>query len=328
MKSSVKIVDTLSYSTFHEVFNSSIIYICSLIFNKVKLRSSFSARETTEKLIYKYNQLFNFKAIEYNPVYVIDRDDKIGGLFKYILSGWLNFWIYITTPKNICILYTNNNPLSLIWVTTFNHILRKDVVIFCHGELELLLQNPPIYKPSFWYKYIFKFMFKYGLIGKHVKMFVLGDSILRNLTRYLNKYNQKQFYSIEHPYFFSNKPRKIKDFSNSIGTVGVMTYKKGLKTLLELSREVKISVIGRVMANINYLDYPNINFVVKDQKFIHREQYENAISKLDYILFLYPSYSYKLIASGAIFDAIDMNVPIIAISNDYFKNTLSKLKEQ
>ena len=37
------------------------------------------------------------------------------------------------------------------------------------------------------------------------------------------------------------------------------------------------------------------------------------------ILYLYPTSSYKLTASGAILDAIKLKKPIICLNNDYFK---------
>ena len=46
--------------------------------------------------------------------------------------------------------------------------------------------------------------------------------------------------------------------------------------------------------------------------------------KLDYILFLYPRNSYKLVARGAIFDAFKFGKPVIALKNDYFNYLVSK----
>ena len=59
---------------------------------------------------------------------------------------------------------------------------------------------------------------------------------------------------------------------------------------------------------------------------LNEEQFNNYIEELDYILYFYPSSSYKLTASAAIFDAIFREKPIIAIKNDYFEYIFNKNK--
>lgn len=329
MKNKVLIIDTLSYSTFHEVFNSSVVYMCALIFDRVELSCSNSTYRTIEKLITRYNPAFDADTINYKQIKVIERDDTIGGFIKYMLSGWLNFWYFLIAPRSVQIIYTNNNPLSLWWVTLINMLLRKDVAIFCHGELDLLIRKPHIWKPSFYYKHIFRLLFRYGLIGRHTKLLVLGDSILGNLQPMLNKHNRKQVLSIEHPYFFVTRTTNHTTLKRPIriGTVGALTYAKGLQSLLNLSHkidesEIKLSVVGRVMETIDVEQYPNIQFLEQQGEYIPRDEFERAIEELDYILFLYPVDSYGFIASGAIFDAMDMGKPIITLKNDYFTHIL------
>ena len=53
----------------------------------------------------------------------------------------------------------------------------------------------------------------------------------------------------------------------------------------------------------------------------------NYMSMLDYVIFLYPKDGYILRASGAIFDAIDNEKPILAIKNEYFNYLFSKYQE-
>ena len=57
---------------------------------------------------------------------------------------------------------------------------------------------------------------------------------------------------------------------------------------------------------------------------VSREELEKRIEELDIILFLYPCNSYKLMASGAILDALSMQKPIIALKNDYFEYIFKK----
>lgn len=326
----VKIVDTLSYSTFHETFNSTVIYMCLQIFDSVKLCCSSSTYNNTSKIIKKHKTHADTSKIRYSKTIVIAKDDTLGGFIKYLLSGCLNIWHFIITDRNTQIIYTNNNPLSLWCVSLLNLLLKKKVLIFCHGELDLLIRSPKPYKPSFYYKYILKWLFRYGVIGSNLRLCVLGDSILNNLQPFINQRNKNNFISIEHPYFFSINNNSAKHSISTpvhIGTVGALTKEKGLNTLLELSQQInpskiRFTVIGRVMSTIDIQSYPNIQFLATTGQYIQREQYEEAIQSLDYILFLYPSDSYKFIASGAIFDALDMNKPIISLTNDYFRHII------
>lgn len=329
MKSKARVIDTLSYSTFHEVFNSSVVAMCMRIFDKVELRCSGSTKKNIAQLISRKDKNIDFEDVKFRPLKVIERDDAAGGFLKYIVSSAINVWQLILAPRNTQLIYTNNNPLSIWSVTLLNLLFRKNIAIFCHGELDLLIRRPRPWMPSFYYKYIFKFTFKYGVIGRHTKMFVLGDSILNNVQPFLNKHNKRQFFSIEHPYFFSERAMYEPKLSQpiKIGTVGAMTNAKGLQTLLELSQnidpaQIKLYVVGRVMEPVEICNYPNITFLGKSGAYIPRKEYEQGVENLDYILFLYPSNSYGFIASGAIFDAMDIGRPIIAIDNDYFRHLL------
>lgn len=49
------------------------------------------------------------------------------------------------------------------------------------------------------------------------------------------------------------------------------------------------------------------------------------MSELDYILLLYPTDTYRLIASGAILDCIRFRKPVIALRTDYFEYLFDKL---
>ena len=55
-----------------------------------------------------------------------------------------------------------------------------------------------------------------------------------------------------------------------------------------------------------------------------RESFDKHVSELDYILFFYPVDSYRLTASGAIYDAIMQEIPIISIKNEYFTYLFDK----
>lgn len=329
-KNKARIIDPLSYSTVHETFNSALLYMCSRIFESLSLRCSYSSYCNVTALAKRNDPSFEFKSENYKPIKVVESDDPISNILRYFLGGFIGFFHYLFTPKSIYQIYPNSNPVLLLPLVLFNRVLKKSVAIFFHGELCLFERSPRPYKPSFYYKYTYELIFKYLFVGDTTTLFVLGDSILKNLQPYLSEKNKKRFFSIEHPYYFNNIKKETTEKTTGklrIGTVGVLTYTKGLGALLELSEKidpnkVDLVVVGRVMKHVEYDSYPNIRFLARNRGFIPREEYEKEIAELDYVLFLYPKDSYRLIASGAVFDAIDMKKPIIGIMNNNFKSIL------
>lgn len=328
LKMKVKIVDTLSFGAFHEQFNSSVLLMGVTIFNSVEYVCSKSSKDNIKKVFSKYNYQESLANVSFDTINVVDNQSAFGGLLRYLLSTILNIWMLFITSRKTRLVYTNNNPLSLWAINLLNSFLKRNVLIFCHGELELLVQSPSWYKPSSFYKFFIKTLFKNLKINSGIKFCVLGDSILNNLQPFLSNANRLNFITIEHPYFFAEAEieKKVHTVPLKIGTVGVLTTLKGLPDFLELASNLKdkiqFSVVGRVMGLIDFEKYSFINFLVKGSEFLPREEYEREIKQLDYILFLYNTDSYKFTASGAIFDAIDYKKPIISLHNDYFEHVL------
>ena len=62
----------------------------------------------------------------------------------------------------------------------------------------------------------------------------------------------------------------------------------------------------------------------KDNKHLPRKEYDEIISKMDALYFPYDSNSYRVSASGAVYEAISKQKPIISTENDYFKSLFSQ----
>ena len=133
---------------------------------------------------------------------------------------------------------------------------------------------------------------------------------------------------MEHPYFFKkeNVSREIRPRKLIIGTIGSMNVFKGYYRLLDLAKMLEIPIRAHQIA-LAVTRFENVK--MNHQGLIHcacnnhngllpRNEYEQFINGLDYVLFLYALNSYKFIASGAIFDTISFGKPIIALRNDYF----------
>ena len=134
--------------------------------------------------------------------------------------------------------------------------------------------------------------------------------------------------AIEHPFLFQTKMVLNENRENAIlriGTVGLGTVGKGYDKLNEIGHFIKNNNLSDKM---NLFHVGNLLGVAVDSEYvalpfnssnmIPSSDFNSEIAKLDWLLFLYPADSYKLVASGAIFDAFKFGKPILAIKNDYF----------
>ena len=327
----IKIVDFQSINDFHEMINLSIAIICNNIFEETIYKSGKSSNQNIKKLYESYskNKKRNSNII-FIPKYVYDYQNKLAFQIRIILGFFITIFEYITTQKKKeVLLYTYTNAFSFPIILGLNVILQKKIIFLMHGELELQLKkNIPIYKPTKWYKTFHNIGFKYLLPHTNACILVLGDSIKMNLCK-IHPQIINNVISICHPYIINKQTNvNISSISKTlnIGTIGLMNQSKGLNDLIKLSEllseeinknKLKISSIGKV-TDIDINKYNQIKWIGGKES-IPRKIFEEEIEKLDYILYLYPTSSYKLTASGAILDAIKLKKPIIGLNNDYFK---------
>ncbi len=86
----------------------------------------------------------------------------------------------------------------------------------------------------------------------------------------------------------------------------------------EVSENLPDHTFGIIGAKSS-LEGPNIhNYTLGPRR--NREEFEKILDSFDALVFFYLRTGYKLMASGAIFDAIELGIPIIAVRNDYFEH--------
>lgn len=321
----VRIVDTISRGSFHEIFNASLLTICLTAFERVEYICHSTQQRALRDVLTRNRPRTDLGRVHFRTTSVIRREGPLGWFCKYLLGAMLNLWYLITVPRHVQLIYTYNNPLALWPVNLVNKVVRRRVIVVCHGELELLHRHPAWYKAARWFKWIMRRAFGRWRIEEHIRFCVLGDSILRHMQPYLSVRNRLKVFSMDHPYFFSQAPATPVHDTLHVGSVGQLMPGKGLNTLLALSRNIPVplSVVGRAYGFRRHADYPNVRFVAGTANaHIPRERYDAEIAELDYILFAYNPAGYKLTASGALFDALNMGRPVITLRNDYFDEVM------
>lgn len=322
----LQIVDSYSVGNFHEMFNSAMLIVCSRQVEHIVYRADVGSQDCILSHVVANGYEEDVSKVEKKTLFVVRKESTIGLLCRTMVSAFQNVR-YLFVKRKEPIVYMHSDAFSIYLLNFFNMILKRPVWIVCHGELELLINNPRWYKPSFLYKQLFVFFYKYVPVSRHLHFIVLGESILSNLKKILPEGREKLFVSMEHPYFFK-KEHTYKEILHGklvLGTIGSMNVFKGYYRLLDLAKMLQVPILDNKITlavtrieNVK-MDYQGlIHCASKHNGLLPRNKYEQFINGLDYVLFLYASNSYKFIASGAIFDAISYGKPIIALRNDYF----------
>ncbi|MFH6994874.1 hypothetical protein [Flavobacterium sp. FlaQc-48] len=328
----VLVVDTYSQKSLHEMFNASLFLMCSMIFKKVELRISKSSYENYLKIINRESP----KNIEYNNVWVIAGNGRFSLLIRYLFSALQNIKYLIISPKDTVLVFPYNNLFSLRVLNFLNKFCKKKILVFCHGEMEGIVVD--VEKTGFLHRLLLKlardfFLNKKVKISEGLYFSVLGDALKQNISEIVDDGKALKFISVDHPYLFGGGIKKIKDDAElRIATVGTINKTKGFFSFLEFAKKinstikekVKISIVGSCTENSNLFNGSGIELSSNSSALLNRDDFNNRVNELDYILFFYPKNSYNITASGAIMDAINFEKPILALKNAYFQYVFKK----
>lgn len=203
----------------------------------------------------------------------------------------------------------------------------KKHLIILHGELEYLKT-----KNKRATEILFGIILRVGLYlsNSKTKYIVLGGNIKNSLKIMLSERILKKTYSILHPYNYYVEG-DLNSLNNNegliIGAIGTQMLSKNSNFIYLLAnhfideviqKNVTFRTIGKLLPELYQFETDLVEKLYSDS-FVSQKQFEFEISKLDFIVFFYDNRAYQLCASGAVFEAIRMNVPIISIKNDFFQ---------
>lgn len=313
-------VDSFSIGVFHEMFNASSLKMFSEIFDKVEYYTSNEIFSNTKNILKVIPSNVDFK---YLPI--VNLNNRIGHFLRQFVPILTNSYILLKASKNDIVFFNYNALWSLSLVNFLSKVLQRQVIIMIHGELELFTNNVKV--NYFSKRALNRFNSEKFNPAKQLYFCVLGKSIKDNLFDIVTSKVYKKIIFFEHSYVFrAEVPKKTKkDSVIRIGTIGTVRKEKGVDTLLKVGyslktiKNIKLYALGRVHFDCKVLENAGINIVSEsDKRFLTRIELDNAISEMDYILFLIPTDAYKFTASGALYDAIDNEKPILALRNNYF----------
>jgi len=330
----ISIIDSYSYKNFHEIFNASFLVECLLITNNVRYYSCTSALRAIKYLINK-NYLRN---VNFITIPVIENDSKICILLRYILSTIINCFLLLKENNNTILIFNNNNIFSLYLINILNKLIKKNIIILCHGEFEIFNNIKKNNQHVFWkiYNILLKIFFTNfnNILNKNIIFLVLGDNIKNNLKKHINKNIFTNIYSIDHSYInksYQAYKKKKNEIPIKFGIIGFIHQGKNLTQAVLLAKKLSKEILAKKI-KIFSTDISNELIsagiiVPSKKKAFSREEYDKKIIELDYILFFYNKDMYKYTASGPFFDALFMEKPIIALKNNYFEYMFKKYGE-
>lgn len=308
----------------HLEFNSSLVEIISKVYgDQIVFRSEKEHAASVKK---KLTNSVSVELITYDAYY--NRDSyswrkRIIGECKEILKslkvGRANkVHLYVWS----CLFPTGHFLLCLI--TLFSLKKEKHLIVL-HGELEML-KKANRRKSEIFLGCILQSAIR--ISPERIKYLVLGDIIKTHLSTYFSNRILKRVISILHPYVY---PQFV---TNSICSgqplifcsIGTQMLAKNSHYIFELADHFKLAgqhqlvvfkTLGKVLPEINKYKNNNVQHLYA-QDFVPQEKFDIEIKKNDFVLFFYDNNSYQLCASGAVFEAIKYNLPIVSIYNDYF----------
>jgi glycosyltransferase involved in cell wall biosynthesis len=166
--------------------------------------------------------------------------------------------------------------------------------------------------------------------NENFRYIVLGKSI-RRIARELKLPNTELMIAIDMPCFYpAFNSDLIMNEQIHFGTVGIFKKERGASQLFEFLsvkkeelQNAKFSVRGYEI-NIDEVESVDAFQEKNNLEFLPRNEYEQWVKKLDYILFFYPSTAYRLMASASVFEAIIFGKPILALRNPYFEDLFER----
>lgn len=258
---------------------------------------------------------------DYQEINVPERFDRESKRFltefklvKYVF----NLAKKIKTEKVIFSSITSPTLISIkFWLMRLRNIR---CIVIPHSILETIVKYPHISRD-----FIFSLKIWIPLFNSdRLRYLVLGKPIEKELLTKIPKIREN-VYSLNHPFFFRNNqinslPNKIK-----FGFLGAGLIRKGIEDFFTLAENVirknennvEFILIGQLLDKIK-VSQNSVTISSHDHP-LNREEYDNLSRSISYALFLYKKDQYKLIASGAFFDAISNLKPIIAIRNPFFE---------
>jgi len=305
----------------HSEVNAGFLSLVELVYQNNKLL--FIADKNHNKAI---QEIIKLNRWEYIPSKVLPYEPKFFLLNDLILIFKI-IKIFIGFRKTDTIYFLGIMPLAHIFISFFNSIFKKKIVICLHGQMEAYLKETKIGFSKYYYR-LSKFIFNRN---DGIDYLFFGESIKNNLLYLFN--SKKNLIAIDQPYLYQELEEKVflagkKNFT--LGFVGRFDNSKNVKEFFKfvdfleqeiLEDKIIIKIIGKVFCEIppkyaDYISYYNST--------LGKDEFEKEVLQLDFVISFTDEYYYRATPSGVFFDCIKYEIPILSLNNDFTNYYLKK----
>jgi hypothetical protein len=309
------IADISSVGVQHEQFNAS--------FLQLLIGKSDSVRfygDPTHTSILKKNSL---NGVTFTDIQIYS---KRGGLKEFIRAYYqfrsLKYLLKTAEQEG-------SNHLTVLLIHPFAHFLFKqfasaniEIFIVMHGELESLKFNKHFLN-KIWGWFLKSALKK---VNPNVGYIILGQSIYKNLIKVLPDFASQKSIVLDHPYPFKSSAHNTRKNAQIVfSSMGVATLAKNSQYFFEAAQNVKdaglntskFNVCGRIYKNMQEYLNDSVNFKAGFEN-LTREELNTLLAETDFAVFYYDNAHYSLCSSGSFWDAIDAEIPLLYVRNDYF----------
>lgn len=312
-----QLIDALGIKNSHEIINTYFLFVLSNTFGDGEYISSKDQKLCIFNLINKYSLVFN-NSVKYITIPVIHRRNGIFYHLRFFYVAFVNLYYYLLGNKDVLMVLNNNNCISLMLLSVFSMIKKRKLLIMNHGELEMVGWGPKELKRSlscFIYSHLTRVSFKLSGRSKYITHLVLGDYILENLHN-IEVINKESFISWDHPFFYGDKCVSF----NSSDLLDKKVIRIGFPGGWSIEKENLINQYNQKIPNQQKSIKIEFYFIGKSKRgvYMDREDYDKLLQQMDYLIYLYPNDSYQFTASGAIYDALIYEKPVLALHNACF----------
>lgn len=320
----------------HEIIDASLIISIAKLFDRVELYLSTSRCAILTDICSSYaKQNGESESLSNCNWHGVQYDLKSDFLIDIYVALIDAFILLKGKKKDVFIFSYGNSRFSLYVVNFLSRLLKRNVVVCAHNELDVLVKEKYPINPN-WFYLINRF-YRKTQWSKNIRFLVLGDFIIDNLRKTLPADRIAHFYSVDHPYFQTqqrneNGKATFSDDVIKVGLVGTVAPNKGLENLEAFvsaldGTNVELCVISRVVSSNNIGENSHVKLMNPQGCFLSREKYDELVSDMDYLFFPYPKDRFCFSVSGSIFESIAKRKPFIAFRNDHFSYLIRKFGE-
>ncbi|NIJ51564.1 hypothetical protein [Dyadobacter arcticus] len=313
----IYIADIASVGSQHEQFNISFTKLVEL--NNPGMELVYFSDASHSSILAGRLENVTFKDVD---IY------KNRGGFQEFIRGFCQYRDLSNIVRNAD--QIGAKTVYVLLLHPFGHLLFKlftkhhaNVRIVIHGELESVRFNKHFVN-KIWGYFLTK---AFALQKPVVQYIILGQSIFENLVKTVPSFKRQKAFILDHPYPFEEKPLKRPSEGKVVfSSLGVATLAKDSQYLFEVAgRAHQLGFAGNVKFNVCGKVYKNMEPYLND--FVHykanheslsRDEFDTLLCESDFAVFYYNNVHYSLCPSGAFWDAINAEIPLLFVKNDYF----------